>query len=154
MKKLISILFIATLFIAAKPATAQIVNSATSLTGGTYGNAIDTVTNTASVKKYVIAKLSNRTVAIQAVATKISGTMGGTAFPIASNDGVNFKSIAAVGDTVTWTSSASAQTYLWTFPKVNSTTTYAPYLYYGVQFTGTGTMSASFKGSVVGRSDK
>lgn len=145
----------AALFLIGVSASAQMVTSATSLTGGTYGNAIDTVTNTAAVKKYYIVKGSNSTLAIQAVATKISGTMGGTAFPIASNDGVNFVSIAASSaDTVTWTSAAGAQTFLWTFPKTNSTTTYAPYLYYGVQFTGTGTMSASFKGNLVGRQSK
>ncbi len=148
MKKLI---LVAAMALIGFTASAQ-VSAQSPLVGGTYGNAIDTVTNTAAVKKYVIVKNSQSTLGIQAVVTKISGTMGGTAFPIASNDGINFKSIAASSaDTVTWTSSASAQTFLWTFPKVNSTTAYAPYLYYGVQFTGTGTMSASFKGGIVGR---
>lgn len=152
MKKLF---LVAILSIAAFSKTnAQIVRSATSLLGGAHSLATDTVDNTESIKKYVIIQGSNNTLAIQAVVTKISGTMGGTAFPIASNDGVNFKSIAAVGDTVTWSSSSSAQTYLWTFPKLNTTNTYAPYLYYGVQFNGTGTMSASFKGNVVGRQSK
>lgn len=147
-------IFLAAIICFGLSASAQVVNSASSLVGGTYGNTIDTVTNTASVKKYLICRASNSTLGIQATATKISGTMGGYAFPVASNDGVNFISIASVGDTVTWTTSASAQTYLWTFPKVNSTTTYAPYLYYGVQFTGVGTMSASFKGNIVGRQSK
>lgn len=152
MKKILLIAAICMSVIASAEAQST-VTTASPLVGGTYGNAIDTVTNTASVKKYLIVRYSNNTLAIQATATKISGTMGGYAFPIASNDGVNFISIAAVGDTVTWTTAATAQTKLWTFPAVNSDHTYASYLYYGVQFTGVGTMSASFKGNLVGRKD-
>lgn len=153
MKKILFFAAVIASAILSTEAKAQTVTAASPLVGGTYGNAIDTVTNTAAVKKYLIVRNSNNTLSIQATAKKISGTMGGTAFPIASNDGITFVSIASVGDTITWTSASTTQIKLWTFPKVNSTTTFAPYLYYGVQFTGTGTMSASFSGNLVGRKE-
>lgn len=150
MKKFILSLIITFVVAASVPTNAQVL-SATNLLGGAHGLALDTVTNTGTITKYAIVKYSNNVVGIQATATKISGTMGGTAFPVGSNDGVNFISIAAVGDTVTWSSASGAQTKLWAYPRVNSTTNYFPYLYVGVKFVGTGTMSASVKANAIPR---
>ena len=147
-------------------AQAQIVSSASPLVGGTYGNEIDTVVNTASITKFVKVQNSNNSVSIQVVITKISGTVGGTVYPVASNDGVNFVNIsnpsvaaangvqAAYSDSLTPTNQTT-NTKIWVFTNKaatnGQTATYGPYLYYGLKYTGTGTMSAKFKAYAVGR---
>jgi hypothetical protein len=146
-------------------AQAQIVSSASILEGGAYGNAVDTVDNTESITKYVKVQNSNNNISIQVVITKISGTVGGTVIPVASNDGVNFvdisrPSIAATSlrpsykDTLTPTNQTT-NTKIYTFTKATATdagtSEYGPYLYYGIKYTGTGTMSAKFKAYAVGR---
>lgn len=111
-----------------------------SLKSTTYGNTKDTVTNTASKLWYAQAKgFSN--VSVQFNITKISGTVAGNAIPVGSIDGVNFYNIST--DTLKATDVA-AQGKIWNFPN-------SAYIYYGVRYTGTGTMSASATGNYAAR---
>ena len=75
-------------------------------------------------------------VAFQVVATKISGTVAGTAILQASLDGTNYHSVGV--DTLTLTNVAT-NAHLWSA---------APnkYKYWRVKVTGSGTMSASVNG--------
>ena len=103
----------------------------------------DTVTNTAS--KTLVLKVPgyHSSVTIQVDITKISGTLGGTLVPIASNDGTTYYDCSASSsDTVTVANSES-QGKLYSMPP--------GYLYYGVKWTGTGTMSGSFTAKLLAR---
>lgn len=160
------ILFIAALALSISlSAQAQIVASASPLVGGTYGGVTDTVVNTASITKFIKVQNSNSDISIQVVVTKISGTVAGTIVPVASNDGVNFvvisrPSIAATtlrpsySDTMTATN-VTTNTKIYKFSKAaatdGGTSEFGPYLYYGIKYTGSGTMSAKFTGFAVGR---
>lgn len=73
-------------------------------------------------------------VSFQPVATKISGTVGGTAILSWSNDGTNFINL----DTL---SLSNVTTNTAVFPK-----TYNPAYYYRITYTGTGTMAAKIYG--------
>jgi hypothetical protein len=106
------------------------------------GNSLakDTVTNTAV--KVLVTKVPGyqATVGIQVNVTKISGTLAGTIIPVASIDGVTY--FPAGSGTFTATDVASQGTL------------FAPplgYLYYGVQWTGTGTMSGSITAKLIAR---
>lgn len=103
------------------------------LTTTSYGNALDTVNNTGSkaTTAYKIAYF-NKGVSIGVVATKISGTVGGTLAIQGSTDGTNWFTLG----TATTPSDASANYTL------NTT---QGWTYYRANWTGTGTMSASFK---------
>lgn len=72
------------------------------------------------------------TVTIQVDVTKISGTLAGTIIPVGSNDGTTYYALTG-SYTVTDTSSQG----------VNFSVT-TGYRYYGIKWTGTGTMSGSF----------
>lgn len=100
----------------------------------------DTVTNTGAI--LLVAPVRGRTeqVGIQVTCTKISGTVAGTIIPVASNDGVNF--YAAGAGTFTATDVAS-QGILFAPP--------LGYAYYGVRWTGAGTMSASLIAKLVAK---
>lgn len=106
----------------------------------------DTVTNTAT------AYLTNRVavtgrgvgVTVEVIVTKISGTVGGTISLLVSNDGTNFKAITTEETATalaTYTAADASGMYSWRLNKV-------PYRWYRVSWTGTGTMSASFKADV------
>ena len=116
----------------------------TSLTGAN-SLSIDTVTNTAT--KTMTGKVSGYqgTVTIQVDVTKISGTLAGTLTPIASNDGTTFYSVASrtSRDTAVTVTDVSAQGYNFSMP--------GGYLYYGVKWAGSGTMSGSFKATLIAR---
>jgi hypothetical protein len=107
------------------------------------GTGLDSVTN-AGVK--ILSKVLTgyrETVTATIAVTKISGTLGGTIIPVGSDDGVNFHSIAQVTkDTVTVPNSAT-YTYGVSFQR--------GWRYYGIQWTGTGTMVGSFSGTLVAR---
>lgn len=106
------------------------------------GNSLprDTVTNT-GVKKLVAAvKGYSATIGIQVDVTKISGTLGGTLIPVASIDGVTYYPAGAGTMTIT---DVASQGILFAPP--------LGYSYYGVQWTGTGTMSGSIVAKLVAR---
>jgi hypothetical protein len=110
-----------------------------------YGNSLDTVTNTGVKVLWLQLQGYRETVTATINITKISGTLGGTLIPIASNDGVNFYQTAAIttADTAYTVTNVAAQGKNYNFPR--------GYAYYGVQWTGTGTMSGSFNGKLIGR---
>ena len=139
MKKILLIqLFAIGLLMAAVQTKAQIA-----LVSPTYGNTIDTVTNTASKVLWKQVNGYKETVTITVKVTSISGTLGGTIVPIASNDGTNFYDISTVSKdtfTVANTASQGKAYYL-----------QRGYKYYGVKWTGTGTMSGSFTGTLLAR---
>ena len=113
------------------------------LVSPTYGNTKDTVTNTASKVLWKQVNGYKETVTIAVNVTSISGTLGGTIVPIASNDGTNFYDISTVSKdtfTVTNTATQGKAYYL-----------QRGYKYYGVKWTGTGTMSGSFTGTLLAR---
>src|SRR5579885_2746602 len=110
------------------------------------GNSLtrDTVTNT-GVKTLTARVVGNPTyVTIQVDVTKISGTLGGTLIPVASNDGVTFYDISNLTtetrDTAYTVTNTTSQGYAYRLKP--------GFRYYGVRWTGTGTMSGSFVGSL------
>ena len=148
-------------------ASAQSITTASNLVGGAYGNTIDTVDNTDNITKYIKVTSAWQAMSIQVVITKISGTVGGTVTLVGSNDGTNFVDISqpsvaitalrpAYTDTLTPTNQTT-NTKVWVIPTqgtANVSTNipvYAPYLYYGVKYVGTGTMSAKFRAYLVPR---
>lgn len=120
------------LFAASQTVEAQVV---------TMTNSTDTVTNTGTVNLDATIKSPQTVVSFQVVATKISGTVAGTAILQASIDGTNYVSIG--DDTLTLTN-VTTNTHLW---KIEP----SPYLYYRVKVTGSGTMSASVSGYALPR---
>jgi len=137
MKKLLFLLMAGlTIFVLPLTVEAQVV----SLVSTNNSLTLDTVTN-AGVR--VLSKVvpgNKATITIQVNVTKISGTLGGTIIPVASNDGVKW--YAAGSGTFTVTDVASQG--------VN----FSPplgFAYYGVQWTGTGTMAGSFNASLLAR---
>ncbi len=109
-----------------------------------YGSTSDTIVDTAT--GYVGMTVQNYydKISIQAVVTKIGGTVGGTVTVQGSNDGTNYVTVSS--------SYSDAQT----LTALNQTTTSKlftitgnPYKYYRLSYTGTGTMSATIKGYLV-----
>lgn len=163
MKKII--LLAATALMISVSGISQNIPAAYPLVGGTYGFTVDTVVNTASVTKFILVKGSYQNISIQAVITKISGTVAGTVTPVGSNDGVNFVDISrpsiaettlrpAYKDTLIPTN-VTTNTKIYNFtPSVatdGQASSYGTYLYYGLKYTGAGTMSATFKAYLVPR---
>lgn len=103
------------------------------VTTTSYGNTLDTVTNTATkvTTGYSVSSWT-RGVTAQVVVKKISGTVGG--------------SIALYGslDNTEWTIIGSATTASDASANYSFNTTVA-WRYYRISWAGTGTMSASFK---------
>jgi hypothetical protein len=102
----------------------------------------DTVTNTAT--NFITTRRINQERATQTVVqvnvTKISGTVGGTISLLGSTDGVNFyalRTIETVTALPTHTAADATASYHWRL-------TGAPFPFFRVSYTGTGTMSASF----------
>jgi hypothetical protein len=124
---------------------AEAQKSAISVTNaGVTGNGLarDTVTNTA-VKWWgssIALPGAQAYVTIQVDITKISGTLGGTIVPTASNNGTGW-GIAGAG------------TYTVLDQTSQTVTLVAPagFNYYGWRWTGTGTMSGSAVGTVTRR---
>lgn len=135
MKKLFSLILVSVLFTVTTPAKAQ--SSVVTSMLSNYGNALDTVTNTATNYVYVHLTTTGWTnVSVQPVITKLSGTGAGTYYLQASLDGTNYRSI--IGDSVTATN-ITTNTFIWK----EATTAYK---YYRVGYTGSGTMSSTLKG--------
>ena len=118
MKKLVLLLVIVLGVIGAKAQT-------------NFTNSGDTITNSGTVS--ATAEIKNAGgIGIQAVVTKISGTVAGTAVLQGSLDGSSYYTIST--DTLTL-SDVSSQTLIWTVSENY-------YINYKVLFTGSGTMSA------------
>lgn len=96
----------------------------------------DTITNTGTDHLDVTLSSYAKTVSIQAVVTKLSGTVAGTGLLQGSIDGTNFVNIGT--DTLKNTDQTT-NTKLWVIDN-------SPYLYYRIAFAGSGTMSARIKG--------
>lgn len=124
-------------------AMAFVTQAQTTLVSNSNGSGLDTVTNTGV--KIMSVKLTGfrETVTATVLFTKLTGTMGGTAVPVGSDDGVNWHDISQIAkDTVT----------------VPNSTTFAKgfnfqrgWGYYGIQWTGTGTMAATMAGKLIAR---
>jgi hypothetical protein len=133
MKKLLFLMAIAVNFLAAIPQKAE---AQTSLTSSVNSLARDTITNTGTAVWSAGPVLYNTAVTIQVDYTKISGTLAGTITPVASNDGTTFYSVSSrvTRDTALAVGNASGG-YNYSMP--------SGWRYYGVQWTGSGTMSGS-----------
>lgn len=132
------IFFALILSAAAFTASAQVVQvKPVALTTTSYGNALDTVTNAGNKVTTPFRVTNYRTgVTAQVVVTKISGTVSGSLVFQGSMDGTNWSTIG----------SASTPTDASANYSFNTT---AAWYYYRVSYTGTGTMSASFKAFIM-----
>jgi len=131
MKKIIVFLF-AVLLISVS-ATAQ--QAPRLLTTTSYGNSLDTVVNAgAKVTTPSLGVVSNfgKGVTAHVIVTKISGTVGGTLALQGSLDGTNWSTIGSASTPTDATANYSFNTTV-------------GWRYYRISYTGTGTMSASFK---------
>lgn len=137
MKKYVTFLLPLVIAIAAVlPSQAQVM----SLISTSNGTGKDTVTNAATKVLGKVLPGNKATIAIQVDITKISGTLGGTLIPVASNDGVNWYAAGSGSLTVT---DVASQGILFSPP--------LGFAYYGVKWTGTGTMSGSFVAKILAR---
>lgn len=130
MKKILLSLFVLFSF-----AATYAQNTPKLLTTTTYGNTLDTVVNTAAISSQAINVSSwyyGKSVQVEVILTKISGTVGGTLGLYGSMNGTNW----VICETATTPSDASANYFISTTKR---------YAYYKVMHTGTGTMSASIK---------
>lgn len=111
-------------------------------------NTFDSVTNTGTAYLSTTAQLKSgvTSLAIQVVATKLSGTVAGTISLLGSVDGVNFKAatVAEASTAIpTWTATdVASQTFIWRLAA-------SPYTYYRVSWTGTGTMLATQTATII-----
>jgi hypothetical protein len=139
MKKILFFLMVG--IILSNTTQAQLV-SLKSLSNGT---SLDTVSNTGS--KILYAKVIGYKESITATVTitSISGTLGGSLIPVVSNDGINFYNGTAntLSDSAFTVTNTATQGKAFTFKR--------GFQYYGVQWTGTGTMSGSFLGWLLAR---
>lgn len=94
---------------------------------------LDTVTNTATKNLSTGKVKTDGSISFVLTVTKISGTVGGTATLMGSNDGTNWAGIATA-----YTITDATQTKSFDSDKTK-------YLYYRIACVGTGTMSASVK---------
>ena len=115
--------------------------------------AYDTITNTGSGQVVLQVKGNYNTISIQAIATKLSGTNGGTITLQGSNDGTNYVTVSTGYLMDVTTSSPYAISGGATLTVLNQTTTTKiftvignPYAYYRLNHTGTGTMSSKLSG--------
>lgn len=117
----------------------------TTLISPANGSGLDTVTNTGVKILWVSLNGYRETITATINITKISGTLAGTLVPVASNDGVNFYPATGVtpSDTALTVTNLASLGKNYNFPR--------GFAYYGVQWTGVGTMSGSFNGKLIGR---
>lgn len=124
----LSLLFLSSLtFAQTNPATNMVATQDTVINGGT----------TSHVK---LLQAHYQTVTVAVRITKVSGTVGGSAALQGSIDGTNYFAISGASN-LTLTDVASQGT-LWV-------TTSAPYSYYRVLTTGTGTMRATVSAKIL-----
>lgn len=139
MKKYVGIVLTAFALIAATAFQSQ---AQTSLISTNNTKALDTVTNTGVRIMAVRVGGFKETVTATVIITKISGTQGGTMVPVGSDDGVTFHDISQISkDTVTVANASTSKGY--SFQK--------GWGWYGVQWTGTGTMVGSISAKLIAR---
>lgn len=109
---------------------------------GSNGLAIDTVSNTGTETWTLKVPGYAKTVAVQFVATKISGTVAGSVTLQGSLNGSNWATVPSQ-NAFTATDVAS-QTAVWKFDD-------SGFLYYRLSWTGSGTMSASGRAYILTR---
>ena len=111
----------------------------------TMTNTGDTVTNSGTKHVDLEVKAYHKTLSIQVVSTKLSGTNAGTATLQGSIDGTNFDTVNSAFLDGTATLTVLNQTNTTKLFKITG----SPYRYYRVSHTGTGTMSSRLKGYLV-----
>lgn len=99
----------------------------------------DTIVDAGVVSVTQTLSISHAVTSFQAVVTKVSGTVAGDVILEASNDGTNYSIISS--DTLTLTDVAT-NSQLWSV-------TNAPYKFYRLKGTGSGTMAAILSGFCV-----
>lgn len=124
-----ALLALATVVIHAQPV-------APSLKSLSNGSVLDTVTNT-GVKTQVTGFIGEgkQAITLQFTTANISGTQGGTVIPVASDDGITWYTCGVVYGTSSFTVTSAALGGVFNPP--------VGYQYYGVQWTGAGTMSGT-----------
>lgn len=141
MKKIIALLSLCFLFAVATESKAQVQ----SMTATTY-----TVVNSGTINLGLKLNGYYKNVSIQYVATKVSGTVGGTATLKGSIDGTNYVSIPV--DAILDTTNAYTNTDVTTNTRV-WVVKESPYLYYRIACVGTGTMNAIVSAVVMPRNE-
>jgi hypothetical protein len=106
------------------------------------GLAIDTVSNTGTETWTIKAPGYQKTVAVQFVATKISGTVAGSVTLQGSLNGTNWATVPS--QSAFTATDVASQTAVWKFDD-------GGFLYYRLSWTGAGTMSASGKAYILTR---
>lgn len=143
MKRIISLLIISFTLAALAPTVE--VKAQTDMITASYGNTLDTVSNTGTKVLYAKVKGYKETITAIVTLTRISGTLGGTLKPVVSSDGVTWYDAtgATASDTAYTVTNSASQGKQFTFKR--------GFVYYGLQWTGTGTMSGSFSGQLLAR---
>jgi len=117
-----------------------------------WGNISDTVTNTGTNTIYKQVKNNYQSLAVQVVCTKISGTQGGTVTLKGSLDGIHYEAVKTTYlKTIVPFTTGSSNTFTPTNVSVSSNLWIiknAPYEYYQLSWTGTGTMSSALSGFI------
>ena len=142
MKKILSLIVFVTCISLANAQTFQMVGAYT--TG-------DTVVNTATKACSLKVAHSYKQISVQAIVTKISGTVAGTITLQGTVDGTNYVTVDSAVivsnhqpyPTYTATNTAT-QSKVWILNN-------SPYLWYKLSYTGSGTMSAILKGYLLPR---
>jgi hypothetical protein len=133
MKKIVSLLF------AIVASTSLFAQTAMTASGGTVTN-----TGTGTITKQVTGVYAK--VSVQAIFTKTSGTLAGTATLQGSVDGTNYVTVGTahtVSGAATYTvTDTSTQSVIFT---INGT----PFAYYRVSWTGSGTMVGVISGYIL-----
>lgn len=105
----------------------------------------DTVTNTGTGVLTTKRVAGPGAVTIQVIATKVSGTVGGTITLLGSLDGTSFSALNTEETQTalaTKTATDASASYHWRLSK-------SPFLYYQVSWAGTGTMVATFTATIM-----
>jgi acid phosphatase class B len=115
----------------------------------TMTNSGDTIVNTATEACSLKVVNSYKAVTVHALITKISGTVGGTLTLQGGIDGTTYvtvdtASLTTEGASTFTPTNVASQSKVWI---MNG----APYLWYKLSYTGTGTMSATLKGYLLPR---
>lgn len=126
MKRIVTILFIAFVAIAAKPAKAQTAFSPVK----------DTITNAETVDLTLRISGLYNVLTLQLNILKLTGTTAGTAFVQGSLDGSNYNTIPG---TDTLTLANASQSKAWVLKR-------SDFLFYRIRTVGTGTQSTSVAG--------
>jgi hypothetical protein len=109
---------------------------------GSNGLAVDTVSNTGTETWTLRVPGYQKTVAVQFVATKISGTVAGSVTLQGSLNGTNWATVPS--QSAFTATDVASQTAVWKFDG-------SGFSYYRLSWTGTGTMSASARAYLLPR---